>query len=100
MGHTQKGDSRRKSSSPVFLPLPPHFRSRHLRRVAPTQEKGSGDQGSSSLLWVQNLRRPLKPVSVERRHSNLRRLEFLRGGGGRTRGGNVQLLSRSRPAGL
>merc|ERR1712203_228929 len=110
MGHTQKGDSRRKSSSPVFLPLPPHLRSRHLRRVAPTQEKGSGDQGSSSLqlrqtlpaqqglLWVQNLRRPLKPVSVARRHSNLRRLEFLRGGGGgRTRGGNVQLLSRSRP---
>ena len=40
--HTQKGDSRWKSSSPVFLPLPPHLRSRHLRRVAPTQEKGSG----------------------------------------------------------
>ena len=42
--HTQKGDSRWswKSSPPVFLPLPPHLRSRHLRRVAPTQEKGSG----------------------------------------------------------
>merc|ERR1712203_747001 len=43
---------------------------------------------------------PLRPVSVERRPSSLRRLEPLRlrgGGGGQTRERNAQLLNRSRP---
>merc|ERR1712198_553053 len=94
-----------------FLPplLPPPL-SRHLRKVAPG--KGSGDPAFTSLqlrwtlraqralLWEKNLPRLLRPVSVARRPSSLRRSELqpLRGGGGgQTRGRNAQLLSRSRP---
>merc|ERR1712128_4326 len=98
------------SLPPAFLPrLPPRL-SRPRRRAAPG--KASGDSASTSLqlrwtlraqrdlLWERNLRRPLRPVLVGRRPSTLSRLEPLRGGGGggQTRGGNAQLLSRSRPS--
>merc|ERR1712212_1231307 len=74
--------------------------------------KGSGVLAYSSLqlrwtlpvqldpLWEQNLLLPLRPVSVERRLSSLRRLERLRqrgGEGGQTGERNAQLLNRSRP---
>merc|ERR1712243_13328 len=51
------------------------------------------------LLWEPSLRPPLTPALVGWRLSTPSRLERLllrEGGGGQTRGGNVQLLSRSR----
>merc|ERR1712198_804174 len=109
--HTHRAVTQDDCENLCLLPalLPPPL-SRHHRRVAP--EKGSGDPAFTSLqlrwtlraqqdlLWEKNLRRPLRPVSVARRPSSLRRSELqpLRGGGGgQTRGRNVQLLSRSRP---
>merc|ERR1711971_814577 len=94
----------------AFLPLSRPLRSLHPLRAA--QGKDSGDLASSSLQlrwtlpvqpdphWELNLLLPLRPVSVEKRPSSLRRLEPLRlrgGGGVQTRGRNAQLLSRSGP---
>merc|ERR1711971_697204 len=91
----------------AFLPLSRPLRSLHPLRAA--QGKDLGDLASSSLQlrwtlpvqpdphWELNLLLPLRPVSVEKRPSSLRRLEPLRlrgGGGVQTRGRNAQLLSR------
>merc|ERR1711971_806112 len=108
MGSTQPQVTQERCLSKLlplaFLPLSRPLRSLHPLRAA--QGKDSGDLASSSLQlrwtlpvqpdphWELNLLLPLRPVSVEKRPSSLRRLEPLRlrgVGGVQTRGRNAQL---------
>merc|ERR1712147_161515 len=111
MGRTPRPRHQNDCENLRLLPscLLPPLRSPPPRRADPG--KGSGDPVSTSprlrwtspvqrdLLWERSLPRPLRPVWVGSTLSSLRRLDLpLRGGGGGpTRGGNAQLLSRSRP---